>query len=312
MASRENLPGTFEKLTNEITERYPSLSKRFQQIARYLTQNPNTVALQSITRIAEQADVHPSSLVRFAQHLGYSGFKQMQSVFQTRLVTAAPGFNERIDALEAELRQHSGPGNKSFLRDLVVRDIASLEGLMDTISETDLKKAVALMKGAGTIYIAGQLRSEPVAIFLRYVLTMLRRRVILLDSSGGLAAESARIASPDDVLIAISFRYYAQEVAAITEAAAEAGIPIIAITDSQLSPLAKSASVLFTIREEEYTFSRSQAAPMCLAQALTVALASALQPETDGKPYIPVATERTGVAARKKNQRRRSPGRSKP
>ena len=300
MASQETLPDRFETLTNKITERYPSLSNRFQQIARYLTQNPNTVALQSVTRIAEQADVHPSSVVRFAQHLGYSGFKEMQLVFQTRLVTAAPGFNERISALEMELLQHTGSGDKSFLRDLVVRDIASLEELMNTVSEADLNKAVSLMKAAGTIYIVGQLRSEALANFLRYVLTMLRRRVILLDSSGGLAAETARILSPDDVLIAISFRHYAQEVAAITETAAASGTPIIAITDSQLSPLAKLASALFTIREDEYTFSRSLAAPMCLAQALTVALASALQPEAEGKPYIPVATERTGVAGRKK------------
>ena len=297
MASQETVPDRFETLTNEITERYPSFSKRFQQIARYLTQNPNIIALQSVTRIAEQADVHPSSVVRFAQHLGYSGFKEMQSVFQTRLVTAAPGFNERISALETELRRHTGSGDKSFLRDLVVRDMASLEELMETVSESDLNTAVALMKEAGTIYIVGQLRSEALANFLRYVLTMLRRRVILLDSSGGLAAESARILSPDDVLIAISFRHYAQEVAAITETAAASGAPIIAITDSQLSPLAKSADVLFTIREDDYTFSRSLAAPMCLAQSLTIALASALQPEAQGKPRIPVATERTGVSA---------------
>jgi DNA-binding MurR/RpiR family transcriptional regulator len=311
MARKETSPDTFAKLTNEISERYPSLSKRFQQIARYLTQNPNTVALQSVTHVAGEADIHASSLVRFAQHLGYSGFKEMQTVFQTRLMTAAPGFNERIGALEKELRQHTGSGDKSFLRDLVVRDIASLEGLMDTVSETELNKAVSLMKEAGTIYVVGQLRSEPVAIFLRYVLTMLRRRVILLDSSGGLAAESARIAGPGDVLIAISFRHYAQEVAAITEIAATSGAKIIAITDSQLSPLAKSASVLFAIHEEEYTFSRSQAAPMCLAQALTVALASALQPEAEGKPRIPVATEQTGVAIGKKS-RGLSPGRTKP
>ncbi len=156
------------------------------------------------------------------------------------------------------------------------------------------------MKAAGTIYIAGQLRSESVANFLRYVLTMLRRRAVLLDTGGGLAAESMRIAGSDDVLVAISFRHYAQEVAAITETAAAAGIPIIAITDSMLSPLAKSASVLFTVREEEYTFSRSMAAPMCLAQALCVALANALQPETQGKPRIPVASEQLGVAGRKK------------
>ncbi len=108
------------------------------------------------------------------------------------------------------------------------------------------------------------------------------------------------------MLVAISFRYYAQEVAAITETAAQTGTPIIAITDSQLSPLAKSASVLFTIREDKYSFSRSLAAPMCLAQALTIALASTLQPEAGGKPLIPVVTERSGVASNRKGQGRRS------
>ena len=66
-------------------------------------------------------------------------------------------------------------------------------------------------------------------------------------------------------------------------------MPILAITDSTLSPYDKLAQVLFEVPENEYTFSRSLAAPMCLAQALCVALAARLQ--KDGSdPRIPVVT----------------------
>jgi DNA-binding MurR/RpiR family transcriptional regulator len=72
----------YEAFFNIVTEAYPNLSDRFQQVARFITQNPNVVAMQSINAIAEQCGAHPSILVRFAQNFGFSGFKQLQSVFQ--------------------------------------------------------------------------------------------------------------------------------------------------------------------------------------------------------------------------------------
>jgi DNA-binding MurR/RpiR family transcriptional regulator len=92
-----------------------------------------------------------------------------------------------------------------------------------------------------------------------------------------------------DLLFAVSFRFYATEVVNIVEQAASRGVPIIALTDSTLSPLAKNATVLFAVPEHHYTFSRSLAAPMCLAQALTVGLAAKLQKAES--PRIPVVTE---------------------
>lgn len=286
------VPSNYEGVVNLISRDYASLSPGYQQIARFFTQNPNIIALESINAIAEKCGVHPSSLVRFAQNLGYSGFKQLQAVFQTRLATAAPGFRERISALESELSRNVTHGNKGFLKDLVVRDIAALQGLMESVTEEALAAAGKLLTSAQTIYIAGQLRSEPMAILLRYLLTMLHRRVILLDPAGGLAQEMAQTMTERDVLVAIAFRHYAKEVVAIAEQAAAATVPVIAITDSQLSPLAKEARVLFTVPEDEYSFSRSLAAPMCLAQCLATATAAVLQPNRDqAPPRIPSVTE---------------------
>ncbi len=285
------VPRNYEGIVNLITRNYAELSPGYQQIARFFTQNPNVIALESINAIAGKCGVHPSSLVRFGQSLGYSGFKQLQGVFQTRLATAAPGFRERISALESELSRNVSHGNKGFLQDLVVRDIAALHGLLETVNEEMLAAAAKLLSGAATIYIAGQLRSEPLALLLRYLLTMLHRRVVLLDPAGGLAFEMAQAMGERDLLVAIAFRHYAKEVVSIAEVAVANATPILAITDSQLSPLAKDARLLFTIPEDEYTFSRSLAAPMCLVQSIATATASLLQPSGGDVPRIPSVTE---------------------
>lgn len=279
----------YEGFVQLIQVQYDGLGRSSQVIARHLIQNPNDIAIQSINDIAGRCNVHASSLVRFAQALGYEGFKELKEIFHRRLATAAPGFENRVTALKNDLRKHEQGSPKAFLRDLVARDIATLQDLYNDVAETDLVKATALLQKAEIIYIAGQLRSAPIAVFLRYVLTMLDRRVILLDADGGLATHMAQVMRPRDVLLAISFRFYAKEVVSIVEAAHAAKVPVVAISDGNLSPLAKCASVLFSIPEGEYAFSRSLAAPMCIAQALMIALAARLQKQIE--PQIRIVTE---------------------
>ena len=282
-------PANYEELIRVIHERYDSMSKGYQSIALYLTQNPNDVAVRSVNAIAERCGVHASNFVRFAQALGYTGFKDLQGLFQKRLSTAAPGFEARVKALEGELGSRDGESGDGFLRNLVARDVASLQALLTDISSDDLARAAELLDKADAIYLIGQLRSAPVVDLLRYVLTMLGKRCVLLDPSGGLATHMARTIGAGDVLVAVSFRFYATEVVNVVESVASKGNKIIAISDSTLSPLAKSADVLFAVPEHEYSFSRSLAAPMCLAQALTVALAARLQNNVED-PRIPIVT----------------------
>ncbi|MER8940265.1 MurR/RpiR family transcriptional regulator [Mesorhizobium sp. M0915] len=282
-------PRDYEELIRLIHDRYDEMSKSYQKIALYLTQNPNDVAVRSVNAIGDSSGVHASSFVRFAQALGYEGFKELQTLFQKRLSTAAPGFEARIKALEGELGARTDRSEVGFMRDLVVRDIASLQDMLTQIPPEDLAKAVTLLEKADAIYLIGQLRSTPVVELLRYILTMLGKRCVLLDPGGGLATHMARMIRKTDVLFAVSFRFYANEVVNVVEEAARSEVPIIAISDSTLSPLAKNASVLFAVPEHEYTFSRSLAAPMCLAQALTVALAARLQ-NNAVSPRIPTVT----------------------
>ncbi len=291
MMTKKKPPETYEALIREIHDRYTEMSNSYQRIALYLTQNPNDVAVRSVNAIGEECGVHASSFVRFAQSLGYKGFKELQAVFHRRLSTAAPGFEARIKVLREELGAREDKSDVGFLRDLVVRDISSLQDLLTGITAEQIAEAVSLMEKADTIYLIGQLRSAPVVELLRYVLTMLGKRCVLLDPGGGLATHMAKAIRPTDLLLAVSFRFYATEAVNVVEEVAARTVPIVAISDSTLSPLAKSARVLFAVPEHEYTFSRSLAAPMCLAQALCVALAAHLQKDSD-RPRIPIVTQR--------------------
>ena len=284
-------PADYEELIRVIHERYDSMSKGYQSIALYLTQNPNDVAVRSVNAIAERCGVHASNFVRFAQALGYSGFKDLQGLFQRRLSTAAPGFEARVKALEGELgagrpeQRVRLPPQSRGARCRLAAGSARLTSIPD-----DLARAAELLEKADAVYLLGQLRSAPVVDLLRYVLTMLGKRCVLLDPSGGLATHMARTIGAGDVLVAVSFRFYATEVVNVVEEACRPKG-----TRSSRSPTARcrrsrrARSVLFAVPEHEYTFSRSLAAPMCLAQALTVALAARLQNNAED-PRIPTVT----------------------
>ncbi|MCE2574187.1 MurR/RpiR family transcriptional regulator [Komagataeibacter sp. FNDCR2] len=286
-------PATYEELIRVIHDRYDQMSRSYQKIAVYITQNPNDVAIVSVHAAGEKCGVHASGCVRFAQSLGYRGFRELQAVFRRRLSPVALGPNAHMQALGDEPDSRDGHGEMHFLRELILRDTSSLQELLVNVSEEQVTEAVDLMEKADTIYLIGQLRSAPVTELLRYTLTMLGKRTALLDVAGGLATHMARTIRPDDLLFVVSFRFYADEIVNIVGETAGRDIPVVAISDSTLSPVAKNARVIFAVPEHEYTFSRSLAAPMCLAQALIIALASRLQNKSR-KPRIPVVTQKQG------------------
>jgi DNA-binding MurR/RpiR family transcriptional regulator len=284
-------PSTYEQLINAISESYPAMSRRFQEIARFVVQNPNEVALSSVKSTATRIGLNPSALVRFAQRFEFSGYSEMQRLFQARLLNAAPGINDRLRALRRELGGAGRAGQHGPLRDLVLADVAALHHLLDVVSEADLGRAADLLARARTVYVIGQYRAFPVAQYLHYAMVYFRRDVRLIDGAGGLATDQAQIIGPDCVLLAVSFRFYAREVVDIVEATHARGVPIIAIADSQLSPLAKHATVAFLVAESEHNFAHSLAAPMCMALGLVIGMADHLGAElgagVQGKPPAP-------------------------
>jgi DNA-binding MurR/RpiR family transcriptional regulator len=271
MSDIDDTPRDFATLKVRIVERGKELPKRLNQIAAFVLDHPDDVAFGTVASIAEQANVQPSTLVRFSQSMGYQGFSELQEVFRARLRDRVLNYEERI----AQLRQHALSASKANVLFQGFSDAAqkSLDDLRTRLDPEFLDRAVERLAKAETIYLIGLRRSFPVTSYMAYAFGKLGVRHVLIDSIGGLAPETLGFASPRDVVLAVSFTPYASETVNLTTLAANRGIPIIAMTDSAFSPLAQRAELWFEVVEANFEGFRSLSASLALAMTLTVAIA---------------------------------------
>ncbi|GGA63040.1 sugar isomerase (SIS) [Pelagibacterium lentulum] len=264
-------PRDFAALRDMVVERWEVMPKRLTQVAQYALHNPDEVAFGTAASIAAKADVQPSTLVRFAQTLGYQGFSDLQDVFRSRLKDRVLNYDERLAQLREHGLGHSRPS--TILEGFAQASIQSLSGLTEKHDPDVMERAVNLLAGAETIYLIGLRRSFPVTSYMAYGLGKLGVRNILVDAVAGLALEQTSFISERDAALAISFTPYASETVALTSTAKDNGAKIVAITDSLFSPLASLSDCWFEVAEADFEGFRSMSATLALAMALTVAIA---------------------------------------
>jgi DNA-binding MurR/RpiR family transcriptional regulator len=271
MSETDAAPRDFAALKMQIVERAASLPKRLSQIAAFSLDHPDDIAFGTVASIADQARVQPSSLVRFAQAMGYQGFSELQDVFRARLRERVLNYEERI----AQLREHAHAASKAHILFEGFSDAAqkSLKDLKERIDPAVLDRAVAKLAQARIIYLVGLRRSFPIACYMAYAFGKLGVRHVLIDSIGGMAPEEMSFAGREDAVLAASFTPYASETLNLVARAAQRNVPVIAITDSAFSPLARDAEIWFEVAEANFEGFRSLSASMALAMTLTVAVA---------------------------------------
>lgn len=266
----------YSSLLDEIRTRYDTLSKRLKQVARHVLDNPDSVAFDTLATIAGHAEVPPSTLIRFANAFGFSGFNEMKQIFRQHILEGTPSYNERARLFRQSSQDDETKSPETaaeILRLFAMVNSQALQGMPAQIPEAQLDKAIELLNEANNIYVIGLRRSFSVASYLTYALRHTERNVFMIDGLGGMFPEQLRMVTDKDVVVSISFSPYAKETLDLVELGASSGARQIAITDSQVSPLAAFSDVCFVIREAQVDGFRSQVASMCLAQTLAVAMA---------------------------------------
>lgn len=265
------LPRDFQGLKALIAERGAALPKRLGQVAAYALEHPDEMAFGTAASIALEADVQPSTLVRFAQALGYQGFSELQEVFRERLRQRVPNYQERLE----HMRQHALVASKPavLLQGFAEAGLRSLRDLTHKVDPLQLGQLVETLSSAKTIYLVGLRRSFPATAYMAYALGKLGIRHVLVSALAGLAADELAFATPADAVFAVSFTPYASETVELATGAARRGVPLAAVTDSPLSPLARHAAVWLEVKEADFEGFRPLAATLALAMTIAVAVA---------------------------------------
>ncbi|NHB97036.1 MurR/RpiR family transcriptional regulator [Photorhabdus stackebrandtii] len=269
-----SVASSLNEFQEQVRSRYGELSKRLQQVARYVLDNTNSVAFDTVAVIAREADVPPSTLIRFANAFNFSGFNEMKQLFRVHMVEETASYADRARLFrELDGEQEPLEDPQHILQEFARSNVQAMQQLATRTAPEDLKNAVDLLAQAKNIYIIGLRRSFSVAVYLSYALSHLECRPRLVDGLGGMFREQVSLIGQEDIVVSISFTPYAEETLMISERAAKAGAKQIVITDSQISPLASFSDVCFVVKEAQVDAFRSQSATLCLVQSLAVALA---------------------------------------
>lgn len=186
----------------------------------------------------------------------------MKQMFKQHLMEETANYTERARLFRQTTTDDATPPETptEILNMFTMVNTQALQQLAMQTSGDDLQRAVALLAEAENIYVIGLRRSFSVASYLTYALRHLDRKAFLIDGLGGMFTEQLSLVGPKDVVVAVSFSPYAREVVELVELGAQRKARQIAITDSQVSPLAAFSDVCFVVREAQVDGFRSQVA----------------------------------------------------
>ena len=242
-------------------------------IAKYVLENYDKAAYMTASKLGTEVNVSESTVVRFADELGFEGYPEFQAALQEIVRTKLTSF-QRIEVTNTRM------GDGDILTKVLMSDADRIKDTLMDIDKDAFYAAVDKIIGAKNIYILAARSSSYLAGFLNYNLRMVFDNVRLVQStSGGEIFEQIINIGENDVIIAISFPRYSKRIVKAVNFAKNAGADVISITDSPLSPIAEGANQVLAVKSDMVSFVDSLVAPMSIINAIVAAVARKQQNE---------------------------------
>lgn len=224
-----------------------ALSQSQARVADVIRRNPQVASYADLGEIAARADVNPSTVVRTAQALGFSGWKDFQRELRARHLVRL--------TTEETLHEHGAPA--SPLHDALRHDIENLRATIDANSVATAEAAVAVLASAETILVVGLGSFAGPASVMAHLGSTMGYRIALENRAGVHLATAMNTLGPGDAVVIINMWRTQRHLLSAAEAAHAAGATIVAISDMKRGPLATVADHLLVVPSEGISFFQS-------------------------------------------------------
>src|SRR6202790_736381 len=257
-------------LTERIIETFDDMPEQLQAGARYVLDRPRDVALLSMREQARQAGVQPATMTRLAKRLGMDGYDDVRELYAAAVRDGGLGFAGKagVQVFSQKLR-----GDKALAADMLRSIGKQIDRLAAPASLERLVAAAKALALARRIYCLGLRSSHSVAWHLHYVLTLVGDRSIHLDGIAATGADALARATSRDVLVVASVMPYTRLTIELAEYAVAQGIAVVAITDSEVAPLAQLAQHVVIVPTESPSFFHAMSPAFAVAEVLGAVIA---------------------------------------
>ncbi|MDR5653269.1 MurR/RpiR family transcriptional regulator [Ruixingdingia sedimenti] len=257
-----------DPLRDHIIARFEDMPPQLQAAARYILEHPQEVALVSMRELARNAGVQPATMTRLAKFLGLPGYDDIRAHHAEAIRLRADGFAARA------IRQDDAAGADGLARQMLQGLAAQIARLCEPAALARIEAVADRLAGARRIYVLGLRSCHSVAWHFHYVMTLLGERTVHLDGPAGTAGDALIRARAGDVLLVVSINPYALHSLELAEIAREKGMVLLAITDSEVSPLVGICEHAILCSTDSQSFFHTLAPALAVSEVLCAALAS--------------------------------------
>ena len=248
-----------------IGEKIPKMSKSHKLIGRYVIEHTDKAVNMTATVLGEEIGVSESTVVRFANELGFRGYPELQKALRNLIKTKMTSV-QRIDISDSTI-------GSDVVKDVMSNDIENLKTSVEQLDRLQFDKASEMISNAESVYIVGVRSSSMLANFLYYYLDLIMDNVHLVMTTGtGEIFEQIRRIGENDVIIGISFPRYSARTKECLQIAKKSGARIVAVTDSEVSPIAEIADSVLYVKSDMASFVDSLVGPLSVINALIVSV----------------------------------------
>lgn len=256
---------TIEKL---IEDNMSKFSKGQKKIADYILNNIEKCGYLTAARIARATGVSEATVVRFATALGFSGYPELSRTVREESITKLTAM-QRMELVRERM------GDKGMLYNVLRADIDRIARTIGIVSEDMFLGAVKALTEAKNVYVAGVRSASALAQFASFYFNVLFKSVRrITNSTAEDVAEQLLHITQGDVVLGISFPRYSNAIVKGLDFAKKRGAKVIALTDSDNSPIVRYADYVLIAKSDMDSFADSLVAPMSIINALIYAVAS--------------------------------------
>ena len=251
-------------ISQRIRKIHSTLSKGHKKIANAILNDYDKAAYLTASRLGKMVGVSESTVVRFANELGFEGYSEFQKAVQ-ELVRIKLTPNQRIEITKQRI------GKADILESVMESDINKIRYTLDRLDRKVFNDSVNAILTAKRVFITGARSTEHLARLLSYNLSMIFDNVkFITPASSSEVFEQMLSIGEDDTLIAFSFPRYSSKIVNAVKFAKNNGAKVVSFTDSDISPLAEHSDYLITAQSDMASYMDSLVAPLSIINAIIV------------------------------------------
>ena len=255
-------------LSAEIRGRFDEFSRSQKDVGQYIVDHLDEASFHTAEELARRANTSSSTVVRFAQALGFEGFPELQSAARDEYRRLREGEGTALDVPNPPLFPIDQTGFEAAL----AADHVNVEETARRLDREQVEATVELISRADRIVLCGTDQMAFFASYLRHLLMLLdlRCEVVASPSQEGLA-KLGRI-DEHTVLVGFSAGRPHPLVVRAMKLARNRGAATIAVADATLSEVAKLADHRLFYSSNSPAYVRSHSALLGVVQALAYAV----------------------------------------